>query len=266
MRPTVTAVLACTAGALALACAGRQNPPATAAPSGDPSVQVLAIADEYLERLYARFPDDGTLVDWPRTDHGATADVSPAALARWRSYEDDVSARLRAVKESASVPVARWIGNTAYVEGWGLYSERLAEEMGLNTADVDRMGMLSFQALRAARLVVDSGMHALGWSREQAIEYLLANTTLAPEVASSEVNRYAAVPGQAFAYMLGALEIRRLRASAERALGPRFDVRAFHDVVLGGGPLPLRELGERIDAWVAAGGRAAPNPAAPSAR
>lgn len=160
-------------------------------------------------------------------------------------------------QESAGVPVARWIGNAAYGEGWGLYAERLAEEMGLYSADVDRMGMLSFQAFRAARLVVDSGIHALGWSREQAIEVLLANTTLAPEVASSEVSRYAAVPGQALAYMLGALELRRMRATAELTLGPRFDVRAFHDAVLGGGPVPLRELEERVATWVTAQGEGA---------
>jgi len=116
------------------------------------------------------------------------------------------------------------------------------------------MGRLSNEALRAARLAVDSGIHAMGWSRQQAVDFLLENTTLTPEVASSEVNRYAAVPGQAVAYMLGALEIRRLRAGAERALGQRFDIRAFHYVVLGAGTLPLGALRERVEAWVAAGG------------
>lgn len=168
--------------------------------------------------------------------------------------------------ESADVPVARWIGNTAFVEGWGLYAERLADEMGLFTADVDRMGMLSFQAFRAARLVVDTGMHALGWSRQQAVDYLVANTTLAPELASSEVNRYSAVPGQALAYMLGAMEIRRLRAAAERTLGPRFDVRPFHDALLGGGPVPLHELEERIGAWVTAQARGAKPASSPPGR
>jgi uncharacterized protein (DUF885 family) len=159
-------------------------------------------------------------------------------------------------KETADVPVARWIWNSAYGEGWALYAERLAEEMGLFSSDVDLMGRLSFEALRAARLVVDSGMHALGWSRQQAIDYLLENTTLTPEVASSEVDRYAAVPGQAVSYMLGALEIRRLRSQAERALGPRFDIRSFHDVVLSAGTLPLGALRERVEAWVAGGGAA----------
>jgi len=155
-------------------------------------------------------------------------------------------------KETADVPVARWIWNAAYGEGWALYAEGLAEEMGLYTADVDRMGRLSFEALRAARLAVDSGIHALGWSRQQAIDYLLQNTTVSSGLAASEVDRYAAVPGQAVAYLLGAREIRRLRSEAERALGPRFDIRAFHDVVLGAGTLPLPALRERVKAWVAA--------------
>jgi len=154
-------------------------------------------------------------------------------------------------REAATVPVAQWIWNSGYGEGWALYTEGLAEEMGLYSSDVDRLGRLSSEALRAARLVVDSGMHALGWSRQRAYDFLLANTNVSTALASSEVNRYAAVPGQAVSYTLGALEIRRLRAEAERALGPRFDVRAFHDAVLGAGTLPLPALRQQVEAWVA---------------
>jgi uncharacterized protein (DUF885 family) len=159
--------------------------------------------------------------------------------------------QLALARETADVPVAKWIWNSAYTEGWGLYAEGLAEEMGLFSSDVDRMGRLSAEAVRATRLVVDSGMHALGWSHQQAVDYMLANTSLGPERASSEVDRYAAVPGQAVSYLLGALEIRRLRSEAQRALGPRFDIRVFHDVVLGAGTLPLTALRERVEAWVA---------------
>ena len=150
-------------------------------------------------------------------------------------------------REAATVPVAQWIWNFGYGEGWALYTEGLAEEMGLYSSDVDRLGRLSSESFRAARLVVDSGMHALGWSRQRAIDYLLANTAVSTALASSEVDRYAAVPGQAVSYTLGALEIRRLRAEAERALGPRFDIRAFHGVVLGAGTLPLPALRQQVE-------------------
>jgi uncharacterized protein (DUF885 family) len=194
----------------------------------------------------------------------AVAEELVPALRRYRDFVAGEYALHEAVpghhlqialaKETAGVPVARWIGNSAYSEGWGLYAEGLAEEMGLYTSDVDRMGRLSFEALRAARLVVDSGIHAMGWSRQQAIDYLLENTTLNPGLAASEVDRYAAVPGQAVSYLLGARELRRLRSEAERALGRRFDIRAFHDVVLGAGTLPLGALRERMEAWVKAAG------------
>jgi len=156
-----------------------------------------------------------------------------------------------AMENRAVAPIARYVTNVGFEEGWALYSERLADEMGLYTSDLERIGQLASEALRAARLVVDSGMHALGWSRERAIDYLLAHTTLSPEQAASEVDRYAAWPGQATAYMLGLLEIRRLRGEAERALGPRFDVRGFHDVVLGSGSVPLTVLRDNVARWIA---------------
>jgi uncharacterized protein (DUF885 family) len=152
---------------------------------------------------------------------------------------------------SANHPIARYMGNSGYSEGWALYSERLAEEMGLFTADIDRIGMLSEQALRAARLVVDPGMHVLGWTRDQAIEYMAQRTTMPREEIVSEVDRYIVWPGQATAYMLGMLEIQRLRDHAQRELGSRFDIKAFHDRILEDGSVPLPTLRAKIDRWIA---------------
>jgi uncharacterized protein (DUF885 family) len=144
------------------------------------------------------------------------------------------------------------LGVTAFVEGWGLYSEGLADELGLYSGPLERLGRLSFSAWRAIRLVVDTGVHALGWSRERAIAFMEENALLSRENVVNEVDRYIAWPGQALAYKLGELEIRRLRADAERRLGPRFDLRAFHDVLLGSGAVSLPVLREQIDAWVRA--------------
>lgn len=148
-------------------------------------------------------------------------------------------------------PIARYMGNSGYSEGWALYSERLADEMGLFTADLDRIGMLSEQALRAARLVVDPGMHALGWTRDQSIEYMAQRTTMPREEIISEVDRYIVWPGQATAYMLGMLEIQRLRDQAQRELGPKFDIKAFHDRILEDGSVPLPTLRMKIERWIA---------------
>jgi len=143
-------------------------------------------------------------------------------------------------------------GVTAFVEGWGLYSERLADEMGLYSSDVDRLGMLSFDAWRACRLVVDTGLHALGWSRQQAIDYMMANTLLAENNIENEVDRYLVDPGQALAYKCGQLEILRLREDARKQLGPRFDIRAFHDAVLRNGAVALPVLRQQIADYCAA--------------
>jgi len=131
-------------------------------------------------------------------------------------------------------------GVTAYVEGWGLYAERLADEMGLYTSDVDRIGMLSFDAWRACRLVVDTGLHAEGWTRQQAIDYMTDNSILAENNIENEVDRYITWPGQALAYKLGQMEILRLRDEAKVKLGTRFDIKAFHDAVLGNGAVGSR--------------------------
>jgi uncharacterized protein (DUF885 family) len=147
---------------------------------------------------------------------------------------------------------------TAFVEGWGLYAERLGIEMGIYDTPEKQMGRLSYEMWRACRLVVDTGMHARGWSKQQAIEFMKANTALTDANIEAEVNRYISWPGQALAYKLGELKIRELRARAETALGERFDLRAFHDAVLGNGAVPLDVLEAEIDAWIATTGAAAP--------
>lgn len=154
-------------------------------------------------------------------------------------------------QEMTDLPAFRRnLGWNAYVEGWALYAERLADEMGLYQGDLDRMGMLSFDAWRATRLVVDTGIHAQGWTREQAVTFFLANTPLAENNVRNEVDRYITWPGQALSYKLGQMEILALRRDAEARLGPRFDVRGFHDVVLGAGAVSLPVLDRRVQGWV----------------
>jgi uncharacterized protein (DUF885 family) len=142
---------------------------------------------------------------------------------------------------------------TAYCEGWALYTERLCDELGLYSGDLERFGMLSFDAWRAARLVVDTGMHHLGWSRDRAVAFMRDNTALSQSNIDNEIDRYIAWPGQATAYMVGRLHIRALRDRARQRLGPRFDLKAFHDTVLSSGPVPLDTLDELVDAWAPAG-------------
>ena len=151
--------------------------------------------------------------------------------------------------ELTGVPEFRkHLHNAAYAEGWGLYTERLADEMGLYTGPVDRMGMYAADSMRACRLVVDTGLHALGWSREQAVDYMLANSPLAEGVVRPEVDRYIVSPGQACSYMVGRLEIQRMRAEAEERQGSGFEVKAFHSAVLDSGSLPLGVLDEVVRA------------------
>ena len=141
---------------------------------------------------------------------------------------------------------------SAFGEGWGLYAERLSDEMGLYSSPLDRMGMLSADSMRACRLVVDTGLHALGWSRRQAIDYMLANSPMRESHVSAEIDRYIVTPGQALSYMLGRLEIQRIRANAQATLGERFEIKAFHDTVLGSGSLPLATLDRVVRDWLAA--------------
>ncbi len=141
-------------------------------------------------------------------------------------------------------------GSTAYVEGWALYTERLADELGLYSSPVARYGMLAGQALRAVRLVVDTGLHAMHWSRQRALDYYLANTTDPPDVGASEIDRYIIWPAQALGYMVGEQEIFALRAEAQRKLGPAFDIREFHDLILSHGAVPMPVLEDEVHRWI----------------
>jgi uncharacterized protein (DUF885 family) len=158
--------------------------------------------------------------------------------------------------ELAGLPPFRTIGarmaGAAYPEGWGLYTERLADEMGLYADEKERFGMLEAQSFRAARLVVDSGLHAMGWSRDQAIEFMQQRGALTRVDAEIEVDRYTVWPGQALSYKLGQREIERARAEVSESMGDRFDLRKFHDEVLGHGSLPLPTLRREILGWVEA--------------
>ena len=158
--------------------------------------------------------------------------------------------------ELGGLPAFRRLGarmaGVAYSEGWGLYTERLADEMGLYADERERFGMLEAQSFRAARLVVDSGLHAMGWSRQQAIDFMHDRGDVPMVDAEIEVDRYTVWPGQALAYKLGQREIERARAEVTEAMGDRFDLRAFHDEVLGHGSLPLATLRREILGWVEA--------------
>lgn len=156
-------------------------------------------------------------------------------------------------QELTSVPTfRRQAGFGAYSEGWGLYAEWLAREMpGTYQDPYSRFGRLGSEIWRAIRLVVDSGMHSKGWSEEQAVQYFLANSATTEAQARSEIRRYLVLPGQATSYKIGMLKIQDLRKKAETALGSKFDIRGFHDTVLGGGALPLTILEKRVDRWIA---------------
>jgi uncharacterized protein (DUF885 family) len=141
---------------------------------------------------------------------------------------------------------------TAFVEGWALYAESLGEDMGFYQDPYSKFGQLTYEMWRAVRLVVDTGLHSMGWTRQQAIDFFLANSPKTEQDIVVEVDRYIVWPGQALGYKMGQLKFRELRSNAERELGPRFDVRAFHDTVLGQGAVPLDVLEARVRAWVGA--------------
>jgi uncharacterized protein (DUF885 family) len=143
---------------------------------------------------------------------------------------------------------------SAYGEGWGLYSEYLGNEMGIYKTPYDRFGYLTYQMWRACRLVVDTGIHHLGWTRQQAIDFMTQNTALSDREIANEVDRYISWPGQALSYELGYLKILELRQKAEQALGTKFDIRHFHDTVLQIGSVPLPVLEKRIERFIADGG------------
>ncbi|MEV0087037.1 DUF885 domain-containing protein [Saccharopolyspora sp. NPDC050642] len=186
------------------------------------------------------------------------AEERPRFLAEATAFHEAVPGhhfQITLAQELTGVPLIRraaWIN--AFMEGWGLYAERFADEAGLYSDDIARLGMLAMDSMRAARLVVDTGLHAFGWSRQQVVDFLRANTVMPEVEIQSETDRYIENPGQALSYLVGRLEIQRLRARAEAQLGPAFDLRAFHDVVIGNGPLPLPVLDEVIAGWVRAQG------------
>jgi uncharacterized protein (DUF885 family) len=197
----------------------------------------------------------------PTTDHPGRYNINTYLPETRPRHEAEVLAfhesipghhlQIAISQELTDLPAFRkHAGMTAFVEGWGLYSERLADEMGLYSSDTDRLGMLSFDSWRAARLVVDTGIHSEGWSRARAEQFLVDNTPLAKNNIANEVDRYITTPGQALSYKTGQLVISRLRRQAEADLGDSFDIRAFHDVVLGAGAVSLPILEERVQAWV----------------
>ncbi len=239
------------------------------------SEQAMAKAKAEMSGWFGRLPKADCLVR--ETQHGPTAFymqpapdgsrpgtffINTAEPTRWGRFEVEAMAyhegipghhlQLAISQELDGIPEFRKHAHiTAYAEGWGLYTERLADEMGLYGTDLDRIGMLSNDSMRACRLVVDTGLHALGWSRQQAIDYVLANSPLSKTTVTAEVDRYIGWPGQALAYMMGRREIVRLRREAEAKLGDRFEIAGFHDAVLGSGLVPLDVLGELIHAWAA---------------
>jgi uncharacterized protein (DUF885 family) len=158
------------------------------------------------------------------------------------------------VLEHTNLPKFRNTYISAYGEGWALYCERLGTEMGMYHTPYEKFGMLSYQAWRAARLVIDTGVHAMGWTREQANQYLRENTALSDHEIETEVDRYISWPAQALSYYLGELEIMKERQKAETELGAKFNIRAFHDAVLETGAVPLPVLDEHLDAWIKGGG------------
>ena len=148
-------------------------------------------------------------------------------------------------------PLNRYLGNSAYIEGWAIYSEIVADDLGLFSSDASRLRWLEDKVYEGATLVLEAGMHAKGWTRQQAVDYELAHTTRTPEQAAIDVDRRIGWPGQGYSYQVGQLEIRRLRTEAERQLGSRFDVRSFHDRVLEDGTITLPMLRDKIARWLA---------------
>ena len=156
-------------------------------------------------------------------------------------------------QENSALPAfMRFGGNTAFVEGWALYAETLWKDLGMETDPYQRFGGLSDEMLRAMRLVVDTGIHAKGWTRGQAIDYMLSHSNMGRTDVTAEVERYIAIPGQALAYKIGALTILKEKALAKDALGARFDARQFHAQLLDTGALPMTVLEAKIDAWIKA--------------
>jgi len=173
------------------------------------------------------------------------------ATAFHESYPGHHFQNVVAMSKPGLHAILRFMYVSGMAEGWALYTEKLADEMGLYSSDIDRLGMLSNEAYRAARLVIDPGLHVMGWTREEAIEYMLEHTASGYVGSASEIDRYIAVPGQATSYLLGSMEIQRLRRKAQEQLGDDFDIKAFHDKVIENGSVSLPMLRTSIDNWIA---------------
>ncbi|HSF86648.1 MAG TPA: DUF885 domain-containing protein [Acidimicrobiia bacterium] len=240
------------------------------------SEMAMAKAKAAMGDWFGRLPQADCVVQ--ETPHGPTAYYFPPATdgsrpgtffintadpTRWHRFEIESMAyhegipghhlQLAISGELEDVPEFRKHARvTAYAEGWGLYTERLADEMGLYSGAMERIGMLSADSMRAGRLVVDTGLHAMGWTRQQAIDYFADNSPMSMTSIEGEVDRYIGMPGQALAYMVGRLEITKYRDHAHAELGDRFDIKGFHDTVLGSGLVPLPTLERMVDEWVRA--------------
>ncbi|TRX57264.1 DUF885 domain-containing protein [Thalassomonas sp. M1454] len=227
---------------------------------------ILPKADLVVKRVEAFREQDGAAQHYhPGTPDGSRPGVYYAHLSDMRSMpKNEMEAiayhegnpghhmQVSIAQELTSVPQFRTQANfTAYSEGWGLYSELLAKEMGAYTSDYSDFGRLITEIWRAVRLVVDTGLHSKGWTEEQAIAYFKEKTPIAEEAVVSEVRRYLVMPGQATAYKIGMLKILELRSNAQNELGDKFDIRGFHDTILGGGAMPLAILERRVNTWIA---------------
>jgi len=179
----------------------------------------------------------------------------PKYLQQALAYHEGIPGhhmQIAIAQELEGLPKFRTMGgHTAYTEGWGLYSESVPAELGLYTDPYSDFGRLSMEIFRAARLVVDTGLHAKKWTREEAVQYYLANIPNPEGDVRAEIDRYIVWPGQATAYKIGMLKIQELRATAEETLGENFDVAQFHDVILANGSVPLSILEELVDEWIA---------------
>ena len=226
---------------------------------------ILPKADLVVKRVEAFREQDGAAQHYnPGTPDGSRPGVYYAHLSDMSSMPKNEMEgvayhegnpghhmQISIAQELTSVPQFRTQANfTAYSEGWGLYAELLAKEMGAYKNDYSDFGRLVNEMWRAVRLVVDTGLHAKGWTEEQAVAYFKEKTPIAEEAIISEVRRYLVLPGQATSYKIGMLKIIELRENAKKALGERFDIRGFHDTILGGGAMPLAILERRVNDWV----------------
>ncbi len=203
--------------------------------------------------FYSRAPDDGRrpAYYYVNTHHPDQRPIFNLEALAFHEAVPGHHLQIAIAQDLHELPAfRRHLGQTAYVEGWALYAERLADEMGLYSSHVTRLGMLNYQVWRAARLMIDTGIHTMGWSRDKAIDELLAYTAHGKPEATVEVDRYISMPGQALSYMIGRMAIDDLRRTAESALGPRFDLKRFHDVVLEHGAIPLSTLEGIVQRWI----------------